>query len=466
MARQPVTGRDDRAAGHAARSRRLLRSRRTVSAALVAADDRDPGTRGRRAGGHRRLPAARRDGDVRGARSGRRRGCSASAARTPIAALAYGTATVPRVDRIVGPGNAYVAAAKALVSRDCAIDFFAGPSEIVVVSSRGRPAWIAADLIAQAEHDPDARAILLTPNRRLAAAVAARSRAGRCRPTDRPRRRLAPTAESSSRGRSTRRSSCASGWRLSTWCATRDALAATADPGRHGVRRRLQRAGRRRLRHRLEPRAADERRGGRRGGLSAADFVRVSTVQRLTAAGLRRIAPGSRRPRGGRRARRRTRSRSASDLLHAREARHDEPRVRERHHAGIRTAAAPEREHRRLLPGRPRRAARSSPATMRRSIRTTTAAVALRAPPGCAGGPLLLTNGLDEGILAASVAALRGSAADAPFEAIVVVPAFDMYAACADAVGGRVVEVPLGTVSRFRSTGVIARSASERGSSS
>ncbi len=89
-----------------------------------------------------------------------------------IAALAYGTATVPRVDRIVGPGSAYVAAAKALVSRDCAIDFFAGPSEIVVVSARGRPAWIAADLIAQAEHDVDARAILITPSRRLAAAVA------------------------------------------------------------------------------------------------------------------------------------------------------------------------------------------------------------------------------------------------------------------------------------------------------
>jgi len=89
-----------------------------------------------------------------------------------IAALAYGTETIPAVDKIVGPGNAFVAAAKALVSPDCAIDFYAGPSEIVVVSTSGRPAWIAADLIAQAEHDPDARAILLTPSRRLAAAVA------------------------------------------------------------------------------------------------------------------------------------------------------------------------------------------------------------------------------------------------------------------------------------------------------
>jgi histidinol dehydrogenase len=89
-----------------------------------------------------------------------------------IAAMAYGTATVPRVDKIVGPGNAYVALAKALVARDCAIDFFAGPSEIVVVSAKGDPTWIAADLLAQAEHDVDARAIFLTPSKRLATQVA------------------------------------------------------------------------------------------------------------------------------------------------------------------------------------------------------------------------------------------------------------------------------------------------------
>ena len=74
-----------------------------------------------------------------------------------IAALAYGTKTIARVDKIVGPGNAYVAAAKAIVAADCAIDFFAGPSEIAIVSSAGNASWIAADLIAQAEHDPDAR---------------------------------------------------------------------------------------------------------------------------------------------------------------------------------------------------------------------------------------------------------------------------------------------------------------------
>jgi histidinol dehydrogenase len=62
-----------------------------------------------------------------------------------IAALAYGTETVPRVDKIVGPGNRYVAAAKALVASDCGIDFYAGPTEIVIVSSRGSASWIAAD---------------------------------------------------------------------------------------------------------------------------------------------------------------------------------------------------------------------------------------------------------------------------------------------------------------------------------
>jgi histidinol dehydrogenase len=89
-----------------------------------------------------------------------------------IGALAYGTASIGRVDKIVGPGNAWVAAAKAYVSADCPIDLHAGPSEIVVCSERGRPDWIAADLIAQAEHDPAARAILVTTRRRLAERVA------------------------------------------------------------------------------------------------------------------------------------------------------------------------------------------------------------------------------------------------------------------------------------------------------
>ena len=89
-----------------------------------------------------------------------------------VAAMAYGTRTVPRVSKIVGPGNRWVSAAKALVAPDCPIDFYAGPSEILIVAERGPAAWIAADLIAQAEHDPDARAVFITAKRALAREVA------------------------------------------------------------------------------------------------------------------------------------------------------------------------------------------------------------------------------------------------------------------------------------------------------
>lgn len=88
-----------------------------------------------------------------------------------IAAFAYGTTTIPRADKIVGPGNRYVAAAKKLVAGECGIDFVAGPTELVVAGARGHADWIAADLVAQAEHDPDAVALLITPSRRLALAV-------------------------------------------------------------------------------------------------------------------------------------------------------------------------------------------------------------------------------------------------------------------------------------------------------
>jgi histidinol dehydrogenase len=88
-----------------------------------------------------------------------------------IAAMAYGTESIGAVQRIVGPGNAYVAAAKKLVSADVAIDFVAGPSEIVIVANDGNPQWIAADMLAQSEHDVDARAILLTTSTKLANAV-------------------------------------------------------------------------------------------------------------------------------------------------------------------------------------------------------------------------------------------------------------------------------------------------------
>jgi histidinol dehydrogenase len=207
-----------------------------------------------------------------------------------VAALAYGTATVPRVDKIVGPGNRWVSAAKALVASDCGIDFYAGPTEIVIVASRGPAEWVAADLIAQAEHDPDARAVLITPSRRLAASVA-RVVAARV-PAEGPARAalrahggiivtrsigeamdLANAAaaehlvvDSDEVAAQVR---CAGSLFVGAWSAQ---VAGDYAIGSNHV---LPTAGTARV----------------RGGLSAADFVRQVTVQRVTRAGLRRIGP-------------------------------------------------------------------------------------------------------------------------------------------------------------------------------
>jgi histidinol dehydrogenase len=90
-----------------------------------------------------------------------------------IAAMAYGTNSIARVNKIVGPGNLFVTAAKVIVSEECGIDMPAGPTEIVVTSETGDAAGIAADLVAQAEHDPEALAVLITSNVALAEAVKA-----------------------------------------------------------------------------------------------------------------------------------------------------------------------------------------------------------------------------------------------------------------------------------------------------
>jgi histidinol dehydrogenase len=93
-----------------------------------------------------------------------------------VAALAYGTETIAKVAKIVGPGNLYVTAAKREVAFDCAIDMLAGPTEIVVTSDLGNPVSIAADLVAQAEHDPEALAIFITTNELLAREVIAEAK--------------------------------------------------------------------------------------------------------------------------------------------------------------------------------------------------------------------------------------------------------------------------------------------------
>jgi histidinol dehydrogenase len=202
--------------------------------------------------------------------------------------MAYGTATVPRVDKIVGPGNRFVAAAKALVAADCGIDFYAGPTEIVIVSVKGPAIWIAADLIAQAEHDPDARAVLITPNRTLAedvaGAVAARLPAsGPAAASLRAHggvivtRSVAEAIELANVSaaehlvvdddRMAARVRCAGSLFVGPWSAQ------VAGDYAIGTNHVLPTAGTARV----------------RGGLSAADFVRQVTVQRVTPAGLRRI---------------------------------------------------------------------------------------------------------------------------------------------------------------------------------
>ncbi len=205
-----------------------------------------------------------------------------------IAALAYGTQSVAAVDKIVGPGNAYVAAAKALVAADCAIDFYAGPTELVVVSTSGNPDWIAADLVAQAEHDPDARAILITPARRLAHKVAAR--------VDAIASRFGAAAQSIARNGAVvvtrdEREAAALAARIAPehlWCddktiAESIATAGTIFVGDTSV-----------------PALGDYVTGSNhvlptsgaaraRGGLSAADFTKTTTVQRVSRAGLARL---------------------------------------------------------------------------------------------------------------------------------------------------------------------------------
>ena len=207
-----------------------------------------------------------------------------------IAALAYGTATVPRVDKIVGPGNVWVSAAKALVSGDCAIDFYAGPTEIVIVAADGPAEWIAGDLVAQAEHDPDARAVLITPRRRLAEQVA--KHVERLLPVKGPAR------ESIVRHGSVI---------VTRTLAEAMALANDAAPehlvvDRESLVGQVRSAGAVFVGPWTAQVAGDYAIGSNhvlptagaarfRGGLNAADFVRLVSIQRVSRRGLERLAP-------------------------------------------------------------------------------------------------------------------------------------------------------------------------------
>jgi histidinol dehydrogenase len=207
-----------------------------------------------------------------------------------IAALAYGTTQVPRVDKIVGPGNRYVAAAKAIIARDCAIDFYAGPTEIVVVAGAGQPAWIAAELVAQAEHDPDARSVFITWSRLLARReqreVVARSR-GR----DVVERALAANGAIVIARSAKESIALANQFAPEHLVVDREALIAqpiTAGAVFVGAYTAQAAGDYATGSNHVLPTAGAAR---FRGGLSAADFVRVMSVQRVTAAGLARLAP-------------------------------------------------------------------------------------------------------------------------------------------------------------------------------
>jgi len=206
-----------------------------------------------------------------------------------IAAMAYGTRTVPRVDKIVGPGNRWVSAAKSLVSADCGIDFYAGPTEILIVTASGSPAWIAADLIAQAEHDPDARAVMITTNRRLAARVAAE--------IDRQMPATGPARQSIARHGGI--IVCASA--NEAIGLANDAAAEHVVAGNDSIARRIVNAGAVFVGEWTAQVAGDYAIGSNhvlptagaarfRGGLNAADFVKLVSVQRVTQRGLNAIA--------------------------------------------------------------------------------------------------------------------------------------------------------------------------------
>jgi histidinol dehydrogenase len=205
-----------------------------------------------------------------------------------IAAMAYGTRTVPRVDKIVGPGNRWVSAAKSLISADCGIDFYAGPTEILIVTASGPASWIAADLLAQAEHDPDARAVMITTNRSLAERVSLEVE--RQMPEDGPARQ-----STSRHGGIIVCRNIAEAIELANNAASEHVVVGTESLGRRIVNAgavfvgawTAQVAGDYAIgSNHVLPTAGAAR---YRGGLNAADFVKLVSVQRLTERGLKTI---------------------------------------------------------------------------------------------------------------------------------------------------------------------------------
>jgi histidinol dehydrogenase len=210
-----------------------------------------------------------------------------------IAALAFGTATVPKVDRIVGPGNIYVAAAKKLLAGEVGIDFVAGPTEIVIIAEDADARYIAADMLAQAEHDVEASSILLTTSRSLAERVALEVA-----------RQLETLPTAAVACEAIRNNSAA------ILCPNLDAALEASNrlAPEHlaiydaGLLPKIQHAGSIFVGPSSPEAAGDYATGPNhvlptsgaariRGGLSSADFVKVISVQELTSPALRQLAP-------------------------------------------------------------------------------------------------------------------------------------------------------------------------------
>jgi histidinol dehydrogenase len=212
-----------------------------------------------------------------------------------IAALAYGTRSIPQVDKIFGPGNRFVTAAKKLVSNDCAIDMLAGPTEALVFAQRGNARFIASDLIAQAEHDPDAISILVTTSASLARAVAAEieSQLANLPKTNLARRSLAKNG-----AMLVAKDLAAAARFVNRFAPEHLSLPGGAD----GLLRRIDSAGSIFLGDWSAQSFGDYASGTNhvlptggvartRGGLSVSDFVKCISVQEVSRAGMRRLAP-------------------------------------------------------------------------------------------------------------------------------------------------------------------------------
>jgi histidinol dehydrogenase len=206
-----------------------------------------------------------------------------------VAALAYGTRTIPAVEKIVGPGNLFVTMAKKRIAFDRDIDFLAGPTEVTIVSDDGNPDLIAADLVAQAEHDPDAAAIFITTSRRLADAV-------RRQAQELARGNEVAAASLQKNGMIVLAPNRAAALELANAIAP-EHLTVSAEDLPH-----VRNAGSVFVGD-YSPQASGDYvsgpnhvlpTGGRarvRGGLSVTDFVKVISVQELTERGLRQLAP-------------------------------------------------------------------------------------------------------------------------------------------------------------------------------